>query len=214
MKIRLRPNKVIKFLILSDLAFWSGWGLLTPVFAIFIVNRIRGGSALVVGLASAVFWIVRSLFRIPIGVFLDTCPTEKDDYFSLVAGLFITSLVPFGYLFARIPLHIYSLQALQGMGLAMSMSGWVAIFTRHVDEGKESTEWGLHATSFGIGTAIAGAVGGWAVDAFGFEPVFIAVGALSLLGTFLLLGLRHEIRGVFDNGFHVSFKDVFHIERR
>jgi len=74
-KISLRPNKVIKYLVLSDLAFWSGWGLLTPIFAIFVVNRITGGSVFVVGMASAVFWIARSLFRVPIGILLDILPT-------------------------------------------------------------------------------------------------------------------------------------------
>jgi len=219
MKFHLTPNRVIKYLVLSDLAFWTGWGLINPVFAIFVVDRIVGGSAFVVGIASAIYWIVKSLFRIPIGIFLDTCPSEKDDYFSLVAGLFITALVPFGFIFAEIPLHIYILQAFHGFGLAMSLSGWTAIFTRHIDKGRESTEWGLDATSIGLGTGIAGAVGGWAVIHFGFTPVFITVGVFGLIGVALLFGLRNEIRGVFDHklldhGLYFHLKDIFHREKK
>ena len=84
--MKLIPNKVIKFLVLSDFAFWSGWGLLTPVFAIFVIDKIDGGNIFVVGMASAVFWITRSLFRLPAGIIVDICPSEKDDYFVLVAG--------------------------------------------------------------------------------------------------------------------------------
>ncbi|MCD6500594.1 MFS transporter [bacterium] len=219
MKIRLTPNKVIKFLILSDLTFWTGWGLISPIFAIFVVDKIAGGSAFVVGVASAVYWIVKSLLRIPIGIFLDTCPSERDDYFSLVVGLFIAALVPFGFVFAKVPLHIYILQGIHGFGLAMSLSGWTAIFTRHIDKGRESTEWGLDATSIGIGTGIAGAVGGWAVTKFGFTPVFIVVGVFGLIGVALLFGLRHEIKGVFDHklldhGLYFHFKDIFHRDRK
>lgn len=219
MKISLTPNKVIKFLILSDLAFFTGWGLISPIFAIFIVDKIVGGSVFVVGIASAVYWIVKSLVRIPIGVFLDACPSEKDDYFSLVAGLFIAALVPFGFVFAKIPLHIYILQGIHGFGLAMSLSGWTAIFTRHIDKGRESTEWGLDATSIGLGTGIAGAVGGWAVTQFGFAPVFMVVGILGLIGVALLFGLRNEIRGVFDHklldhGLYFHLKDIFHREKK
>ena len=93
------PNKVIKYLVLSDLAFWTGWGLLTPIFAIFIIGNIKGGNAFVVGIASAVFWIARSIFRVPIGALIDANPLETDDYFVLIAGFFIASLVPFGYIF-------------------------------------------------------------------------------------------------------------------
>lgn len=209
MKIRLIPNKVIKYLILSDLVFYTGWGFFSPIFAIFVVERIQGGTAFVVGVATAVFWLTKSLLRVPIGVFLDTCPSEKDDYLSLMAGLFIAALVPFGYIFAEIPLHIYILQGIHGLGLAMSLSGWTAIFTRHIDKGRESTEWGLDATSIGLGIAVAAAVGGWAVTRFGFTPVLIAVGIFGLIGVLLLLGLKNEIRGVFDHGLHFSLKDIF-----
>jgi len=209
MKIRLIPNKVIKYLILSDLVFYTGWGFFSPIFAIFVVERIQGGTAFVVGVATAVFWLTKSLLGVPIGVFLDTCPSEKDDYLSLMAGLFIAALVPFGYIFAEIPLHIYILQGIHGLGLAMSLSGWTAIFTRHIDKGRESTEWGLDATSIGLGIAVAAAVGGWAVTRFGFTPVLIAVGIFGLIGVLLLLGLKNEIRGVFDHGLHFSLKDIF-----
>ncbi|MBZ9572696.1 MFS transporter [Patescibacteria group bacterium] len=219
MMIRLTPNKVIKYLILSDLVFYTGWGFINPIFAIFVVERIQNGSVFVVGVAAAVFWITKSLLRIPIGVFLDTCPSEKDDYLSLVAGLFIAALVPFGYIFAKIPLHIYILQGIHGLGLAMSLSGWTAIFTRHIDRGREATDWGLDATSIGLGTAIAAAVGGWAVTKFGFTPVLISVGFFGLIGVALLFGLRNEIRGVFDHklldhGLYFHLKDIFHREKK
>ena len=219
MKIHLTLNKVVKYLILSDLSFWTGWGLINPIFAIFIIQRIQGGDAFVAGIASAIFWIVRSALRVPIGLLLDSLPSERDDYFTLVAGLFIASIVPFGYIFAKIPLHIYILQGIYGLGLAMSLSGWAAIFTRHIDRGKESTEWGLDATLLGFGVAAAGAIGGWAVTKFGFEPVFVIVGILGLIGVAILFGLRNEIKGVFDHkfldgGLYHHLKDIFRRERK
>ncbi len=214
MRISLLPNRVIKYLILSDLAFWTGWGLITPIFAIFIVERIEGGNAFVVGIASATYWITKSLLRVPIGVFLDACPSERDDYFSLVAGLFIAALVPFGLIFVTTPLSLYIMQGFHGLGLALSLAGWTAIFTRHIDKGKEATEWSLNATSIGLGTGAAGAIGGWAVTRFGFTPVLLVVGILGLIGVVLLFGLKNQIKGVFDHGFHFSFKDVFQREEK
>lgn len=208
MKSILKVNKIVKFLILSDIAFWTGWGLLTPVFAIFVLNRIEGGSALVVGMASAALLLVKSILRIPVGKFLDSRASEKDDYLVMVIGLFVASLVPFGFISSRLPWHIYLLEAIHGAGLALAFAGWMAIFSRHIDKGKESTEWGFSETTLGIGMGLAGAVGGFLVTQFGFDLVFCIVGGLGVLGALILLGLKNEIKGVFDKGFKVPLKEI------
>ena len=208
--MKLKINTVIKYLVLSDLAFFAGWGLITPIFAIFIVSNIQGGSILVAGIASSIYWIVKSILRVPFGILLDTHKGEKDDYFFLVIGLLIAALIPFGYIFSKFPWHIYVLQAIYGVGLAMSFSGWAAIFTRHIDKGKEATEWGIHATALGLGVGISAIIGSWAVTKFGFNPVFIAVGILGLVGVAFLLCIRNSIKGVFDNGHVLNLKEIFH----
>jgi len=208
-KMKFKFNKIVKYLILSDLIFYAGWGLITPIFAIFIVDNIQGGTILIAGMASSIYWVLKSVLRVPIGIFLDSHKGEKDDYFFLVVGLLIASLIPFGYIFSKLPWHIYVLQTIYAIGMAMSLSGWSAIFTRHIDKGKEATEWGLDATSYGIGTGVAAAVGGLAVTKFGFNPVFIAVGIMGLIGVILLLGIKNKIKGVFDGAHPFSLKEIF-----
>ncbi|MCK4355385.1 MFS transporter [Candidatus Parcubacteria bacterium] len=204
----LKVNKIVKYLILSDIAFWTGWGLITPIFAIFIVDEIQGATALTVGIASAIYCILTSLLRVPIGMFLDNCKGEQDDYLFLTVGLFIAALVPFGFIFCELPWHIYLFQAIYATGMAMSLSGWTAIFTRHIDKGKEATEWGLDATFLGFGAGISGVVGGWAATNFGFVPVFVAVGIFGILGVILLLFLRNDIKGIFGHGMRFSLKEI------
>ncbi|MCD6233264.1 MFS transporter [bacterium] len=214
MKIHLTFNKVVKILILSDLVFYAGWGLFNPVFAIFVTERIKGGNAFVAGMASAVYALTLALLRVPIGMLLDACPSEKDDYFSMVIGLFIASIVPFAFIFTKTPLGVYVLQGIHAVGMALSLSGWTAIFTRHIDKGKEATEWSLDATSVGLGSGVAAAIGGWAVTKFGFSTVLLFVGVFGLVGSVLLLALRNNIKGVFDHGLHFSFHDIFNKEKQ
>lgn len=202
-------NRIVKCLVLSDLVFWAGWGLVGPVFAIFIDKEIKGGNAFVAGTAAGIYWILKSLLRVPIGMFLDNRPSERDDYWFLTVGLFIAALVPFGFVFAKFPWHVYLLQVVSAVAMAMSLAGWSAIFTRHIDKGKEATEWGLDATSVGIGTGVSGIIGGWAVTRFGFVYVFIVVGILGLVGASLLLCLNKDIKGVFDHGLRFNFKEIF-----
>ncbi len=60
-------NKVIKILILSDMSLIAGLGFIAPIFAIFLTDRIQGGSIEVVGYAAAIYWIYKSLVDIPLG---------------------------------------------------------------------------------------------------------------------------------------------------
>jgi hypothetical protein len=174
-------NKIIKYLILSDLAFWTGWGLITPIFAIFITEHLAG-TALTVGIATAIYWITKAVLQYPFGLFLDRCRGDDDDYFFLVWGTFIASLIPLGYLFATTEWYIYILQFFYGVGMAASIAGWRAIFTRNIDKGHEAADWSLDDAIIGLGSGL-----------FGFIPSFLAASTLGILGVILLLCLRKDI---------------------
>lgn len=190
-------NKVIKTLIISDFFLNSGWGLLGPIFAIFIIDNIAIGgpteAAKVAGFAALFYWIVKSFLQIPIGRYLDKNHGEKDDFWFMVFGTFLTGLVPFGFLISSQPWHIYGLQALQGAAMAMVVPAWAAIFTRHIDKGKEAFEWGVESTSLGFAAGITGAVGGIMVASFGFAIIFILVGGFTIFSASLLLLIHKEI---------------------
>lgn len=209
----IKTNKIVKNLIVTDIAFWTGWGLITPIFAIFVVDRIEGGNALIVGIATAVYWLIRSLLVFPFGVMLDKYKGERDDYLFLVAGNLIVALSLFGYVFATLPWHVYLFQAFCGLGVAMSLGGWRSIFTKHIDKGREATEWCLDDTMLSLGTAAAGVLAGFMVVEWGYTATFISAGVLGLLSVLILLSLRHEIEGVFDRNFHSNLKDIFFDKR-
>lgn len=48
-------NKIIKVLILSDIALLTGIGFIAPIFAIFIADNIYGGDVRVVGFATSIY---------------------------------------------------------------------------------------------------------------------------------------------------------------
>lgn len=184
-------NKIIKYLVLSDLVFYTGWGLISPVFAIFLLDSIIGGSAFVVGMATGIHLIVRSLLRIPFGIWADK--GQKTSYYLMIWGLLFAAFTPIGYIYSTNPMQIYILQALLGVALAMSTAGWMCLFARHVDKGKESTEFGTDAVAVGLGPGIAGIAGGVAVTYFSFNSVFIAVTIIGLIGVLLLLVIKRSI---------------------
>lgn len=202
-------NKVIKNLILTDIAFWTGWGMITPVFAIFVVDKIVGGTALTVGIATGIYWILRASLVFPFARILDKYAGDKDDYLFLVSGNFLAALVPFGYIFAIYPWHVYVLQVAYGIGIAMALVGWRAIFTRNIVKGKEASQWAISDASLSVGIASAGIITGFVITNWGYVVAFSAAGTFAMISVFVLLCLRKEIEGVFDRRFPFNIIDIF-----
>ncbi|MFH1671459.1 MAG: MFS transporter [Candidatus Portnoybacteria bacterium] len=185
-------NKIISFLILSDIALVGGFGFIAPIFAIFLTERIEGGNIEVAGYAAAVYWIVKSLIVIPIGRYLDKNHGEKDDFWFIVIGNILASLVVFGYIFSRLPWHIYVLEGLYAVGAAMNIPAYTAVFTRHIDKGKEASDWGIRSSLIGLGAGASGALGGIIANKFGFDALFIGVGIFVLLSAALPFFIKRE----------------------
>jgi MFS family permease len=190
-------NKVIKVLMSSSLALNSGWGFLMPVFAIFVLEKITisdpVAAAKVAGFSALVYWISKSSLQIPIAKYLDKNHGEIDDFWFSVVGIFLASLTPFGFIWATSPWHVYALQFLHALGMAMFIPSWSAIFTRHIDKGREALAWGLNSTVLGFGVGITGALGGIIATAFGFNFLFVLVGGLSIISSASLLLIRKNI---------------------
>lgn len=186
-------NKVIKILISSDFLLQSGWGLIGPIFAIFVTNQIKGGNLQIIGTIAAVYWVVKSVVQPFIAHQMDKNHGEKDDFIFLVFGMYAANLIPLGYIFSTEPWHLYVLESIRGIAMACVVPSWSAIFTRHIDHGKEAFSWSIESTSLGFAAGIAGATGAWLASIFNFQIVFILVSVFGLLSSSTLLLVRHSI---------------------
>ncbi|MBU2539678.1 MFS transporter [Patescibacteria group bacterium] len=191
-------NKVIRIYIYWDIVINSAWGLLGPVFAIFILQTIAVGDVAngvkIAGFASLSYWAVKSILQIPIGRYLDKNHGEKDDFWFFVIGVFLTGLVPFGFLISFLPIHVYLLQILHAIGMSMVVPSSWAIFIRHIDKGREAYESSLDSTLLGIGVGITGALGGIMAAYIGFQAIFILTGTLTMISVFLIFLIRKDMR--------------------
>jgi len=186
-------NKVIRGLILSDFLLQSGWGLIGPIFAIFITQQIQGGSLVSVGFIAATYWFIKSIAQPFIAHFLDVKKGEGDDFKFLIYGLFLANLVPLGYIFVTQLWHVFLLEIIRGLCMACVIPSWAGIFTRHIDKGWEAFSWSIESTGIGFAAAFSAAFGGILVTFLGFKAVFILVSFFGLGSCLLLLLIRNQI---------------------
>lgn len=183
-------NPVIRFLILSDTLIIGAAGLLGPIFALFIEDFIIGGDEAVAGIAAGVYLFSRSVLQIPIAHYMDKIKGERDDFWLMLVFTILTALMPLCYLFISTPFELYAVQFILGLFTAFTFPAYMAIFTRHIDPGKEGTEWGIYFTLTDIVSAGLAVIGGFVAVTYGFVTLIVLVVFLSILGALLLLPIR------------------------
>jgi len=189
-----KVNRVVLILVYADLIFYTAVGLVTPIIAVFYADQINGGSVALAGLATAVFWIVKSAVQVPVSLYADNHRGERDDFNLMIVGFTIAALVPFFYyLFVTEVWQVYLMEALRGVGYGMSVPTYLSMFTRHIDQQKENFEWTLHSNAVGLGYAAAAALGGIMAERFGFGAMFLVTSAVMFLAPVVLLLIRNDL---------------------
>ncbi len=187
-------NPVIRFLIMSDTMILGSAGLLGPVFALFITDFVVGGNEAVAGIAAGIYLFSRSILQVPIAYFLDKIRGEKDDFWVMFVFSVLSAVVPLLYLVINTPLELYIVQFILGFFTAFTYPAFMAIFTRHIDKGKEGTEWGIYFTLTDVTSAMLAIIGGFIAVYAGFPILIIMVAVISLIGALLLLPIKPYIK--------------------
>lgn len=185
--MNFKVGRVVKYFTLADLTLWGGWGLLDPIFSVFIIERIVGATIATAGFSWALYWVLRSALQIPIANYLDKTPGENDDFRALITGLLILSFSSFCYLVISTVWQLYAIQVLRALGFALYAPSWLAIFSRHLDKERTAFDWTLDSTGAGLSVGVAAFVGGWVAGLWGFQALFILCGLLSMAAAVILL---------------------------
>ncbi len=183
----LKINRLIRFFVISDLFFWSGWGFINPIFALFIVGRVEGATVLTVGIASAIYWIVKALFQMPVALYLDKHEGERDDFHALVLGLMLAGFAAISFVLVTSVAGLYIVVFTQALAFGLYTPAWSAIFSRHLDKKNNAFDWSLDQTVVGIALGVTALIGSALASAFGFNAIFICASALSFISAIILL---------------------------
>jgi len=181
-------NRVIKLLLISDIFTITGFGFIDPIFAVFLKEDLAGSSLFAVGLASSIFFVVKSIIQVPFSKHVDT-HDDADDLRWLITGLGLIIITPIIYIFATHINTIYIAQAIYGLGAGLAYPAWLGLWSTHLDKKHESYEWSLYSALVGLGTASSALIGGAIAQYVGFQVVFLIVAILATIGASILFFL-------------------------
>jgi MFS family permease len=168
----------------------TGFGLVSPILAIFISTDITGGSIMSAGIASAIFLCTKAFVQIPFSRYVDN--HEKKVLWLHIGTILIVS-VPIQYYFAKSINAIYVSQFIYGLGAGLASPAWLSLWSKHLDANHEAFEWSVYFGTISIGTALSAFIGGTLATYLGFRNTLIIMGTLSLIGIMVLIRLQNTL---------------------
>lgn len=182
----MKINSTIKLLMFSDIFVHTGFGLIAPILAIFITDKINHGTLFAVGIATAIYMTTKALIQLPFSLQVD----KNHRSFSLkwlIIGSFIIILAPITYIFSTHIYHVYLAQFLYGLGAGLTYPTWLGLWSTNLDKNQESFEWSLYSTLVTLGTSLAAALGAISADQLGFRFTFMIVALMTFISSLILI---------------------------
>lgn len=174
-------NPVVKAFIISESFLWSAYNFIVPIFAIFVVNNIKGGNIQIAASAFSFFLISRVLAEITICRYLSKT-NETMKFVITIFGLIVISVSYLGFAFANTILTLFLFYGVTGVGLGIASPAKNSLFSTHLDKNKEPTEWGIYDAVTFFSMALAGVLGGFIASAYGFPFLFLLASIVNLIG--------------------------------
>ena len=171
-----RTNHFLRTLFIYNGIFVFASGLIGPLYAVYVQKFDSKVSS--ISLSWGIFLISTTFFLFLLSRFGDQLKNKKA---LLMAGFAIRAISWVSYIFVGDLTGLILVQILLGIGEALGTPSFEALFAEHLDRGKHImnySEWKLivNATS-----AIAVIFGGFFIDKFGFNYLFIFMSIMALI---------------------------------
>jgi sugar phosphate permease len=172
-------NKKTRILLLGSNLWIFADGMLGPLFAVF-TERV-GGNILDLTWAWAIYLGITGVGVMIVGKQSDKMNKGKERL--LVIGYGLTALFTLSYLFVSSTFDLFLVQAGLGVALAMANPTWYALYDKHAPKKNNGQTWGMADGQGKLFTAVAILIGGFIVQQFSFEALFLSMGLIQVLAT-------------------------------
>ncbi len=185
-------NRWIRTIIQGEMFYLIAFGLLTPIFALFLIERIPNANLLTVGIAEAIFLLTLAILRPFTHLSSDSDLKGFRTQHLLWFGSALIVLAPFLYLLSRDMMDIYVIQMIYGIGVAFSEPAWSRLINKTctIYPTKYNQPYFTTGTLAAAGLA---AIGGFIADTQGIPALLVYVGATLFCASIIMIMIYGRI---------------------
>jgi predicted MFS family arabinose efflux permease len=163
-------------------------GVFAPFYAIYVLEL--GGDIAFVGMSWAVFHIVCGVLTL---FFTKWSLRVREQELLLALGYIIRAVVFLSYAFMTSLTQLLLTQVLWGIAIAIGVPAFDSIYSAHTTNEDSIGQWGGYEGITAIAIGVSALVGGFAIEAFGFVPLFYVMTAVHLVLAVYIWRLPREV---------------------
>lgn len=161
-------NRALRILLFSNWLILIAGAMLGPIYALFVQKL--GGDLLTASCTSAMYYLIGGITTLFSGRLADRVENRA---LIIVIGYCIMGLGFLSYLFVNSIASLLMVQIITGIGDAVYVPAFDAVYSKHLDGGQSGTQWGAYESLWYF-TVAAGAVsGGFLVSWCSFSVMFV-----------------------------------------
>jgi hypothetical protein len=181
-------NRSLRILIATNASLVFLLGLFGPFYAVFVVSI--GGSIALAGVSWALMMIVSGLL---IFLFSNWELKVKEQELLIALGYVLRAGVFLSYAFMTNIPQLLATQVLWGVASAIGTPAFDAVYADHTAKESSIVQWGQWEGISAIMTGIAAIIGGFVIESFGYQVVFISMCLISLFLGLYIWRLPREV---------------------
>jgi len=182
-------NRVVILLALSDVFTWGSYIIISLLTGLYLSKRFGEDTVTLIGVGTAVYYVTRASFQIPVGLITDKIKKDRDEIAILFAGVILMGLPFIFYPQITNSFQYYLLQFTFGLGASLNVINWRKLFALNVDSGKEGIQYAIYETILSFSVAAISILGAYLANISEkyFDAVMSVGGILIMLGSIWII---------------------------
>ncbi|MBT4828894.1 MAG: MFS transporter [Candidatus Marinimicrobia bacterium] len=181
-------NKALRILLATNAMIIVAAAMLGPIYALFVKDI--GGDLLDASIAGGILALVAGITTLTSGKYSDKI---KENELIIVLGYTIMGVGFLLYFWVNSVTFLFIVQAVIGFGEAIYAPAFDAVYSKHLDEHKSGTQWGVWESMNYFTHAMGAFLGGVLVTVFGFQSLFIIMAMLCFGSALYIFHLKRSV---------------------
>lgn len=180
----------LKILLIVDLLIAGAYGLILPIFPLFLMDTINGATLFTIALAQSIFLLSKINFHWIATNFIQHVNHVSRARGGLLTGTIIISLAPILYLLATDMTFILLIQIFLGLGMGVLQASWKILSHEDIKKTDWATLQTNHQHTAIFVMALTAALGGFTAYTYGYNALMFlmtSIGSLGVLMSLLLI---------------------------
>ena len=172
---------VIKILLLTHAIFWFSANLLAPFSSIFMIEELKGVGITEVGIGILIYSLAFGVLDPLVGYAADKKRGYRDEIYFILSGYVLRSLLFILFSLATTTWHMYIFSLFLGFSRALVGPADKVLYARYMSSRERGLLWGIDESVVNISAALGAGLGGYLISIYGFRPMYVVVGLVTLL---------------------------------